>query len=100
MQIEAWKQCPVCGGKLKREVYVDKQDYICVECSVCGKFAMSMEFYEDYFDTGIVKEKMALFLDLHKKDALAPFLTIQPCNVPDGYRCYPARSIFWSNSGK
>lgn len=87
------KICPVCVAQLEEVIHIkNSDDSIWVNCSRCGTYVMSQEFYEDYIEPerdGFNQMRLARFLEAHKQDKDRPFLTIFPVSPPDGYRCYP-----------
>ena len=49
-------KCPFCVTELQREIAEDyKTDVLNVQCSECGEFKMTRDFYEDHVE-GIANE--------------------------------------------
>ena len=98
------KTCPICGATLNQEIHIDECDALRIVCPVCGKYAMSMVFYEDHIaqerhTTNC--EKLFLFLKSHQGDSIRPFFSQDMIPVPDGFRCYPySRCILGNNYEK
>lgn len=63
------RKCPCCGMELELDVKQGLCDEYIVDCSNCGRYALSYEFYEDYIDClqpRVNLSKIAAYLDAHK----------------------------------
>ena len=85
------KKCLACGAGLEKEIRKGIRDELIVECKICGKYIMSMEFYEDYImsdASGSNKEALKHFLEKHRGDTLRPWISEELTDVPEGYKIY------------
>jgi len=99
MQLEKNEQCPICEKKLKEPLFIDSRDATHINCSICGKYAMSAAFYEDHVEQDaktVNRKKLGVFLEKHKNDQLRPFFSEMPIPVPDGYKNYPYQKCILS----
>lgn len=71
------KSCPICGATLEQDALVGSSDEFIFDCSGCGDFAISYEFYEDYINQPrivIDRKKIATYLFWHKAQNMVPCL--------------------------
>lgn len=93
MDICQSKLCPICSSALPGTIIENyKNSSIIVECDTCGKYAMSMEFYEDNVEQARHARnrlKLAVFLKKHRHDEIRPYFSQFPIRVEGGFRNYP-----------
>lgn len=90
------KSCPICGATLKQDALVGSGDEFIIDCSSCGDYAISYEFYEDYINqprTMIDAKKIATYLFWHKGENTVPCICECENTPSTKYRCITTREI-------
>lgn len=88
--------CPICGATLKQDALVGSGDEFIIDCSSCGDYAISYEFYEDYINqprTMIDAKKIATYLFWHKGENTVPCICECENTPSTKYRCITTRKI-------
>lgn len=95
MSITNRKVCPVCGKELAKEIWIDNRDVIYVVCDACGKYAMSMVFFEDHIQKPFDSAQIGNFLKNYPNSPKRPFFAEIPNWIPEGYQFCAS----WRSSG-
>lgn len=82
--------CPICGSSLPRDIFFDDRDNLIIFCENCGKFGLTVEYYEDEIKTASDEYKglVRSFLESHKFDLLRPLISYFLAPAPEGYKNY------------